>query len=209
MRMSAMKIRFFALLLGIALTVIVGIAAVRVYACEGRQSLPDVGTGAPVAELPGGRGGQEREESESGKGMECPSVQDGTDAGTESWTGGSGRHGRFGNVPEESNLGCGETGSGRDHGATRRGGRRNGSGPFGRFQGRGAPDGTVPMDQRDELIEPEGFGSGDGSETGMNGRLCPPMGPRTRGPRGESQERRPSEVPADPDGGVDTEEISL
>ena len=43
----------------------------------------------------------------------------------------------------------------------------------------------------------------------MNGRLCPPMGPRTREPRGESQERRPSEVPADPDGGVDTEEISL
>lgn len=52
MNMSATKIRFFALLLGIALTVIVGIAAVSVYAFECRLSLLSAGPGEAAAELP-------------------------------------------------------------------------------------------------------------------------------------------------------------
>ena len=72
MNMSATKIRFFALLLGIALTVIVGIAAVSVYAFECRLSLLSAGPGEAAAELPAECGEADRGGIENKENTECP-----------------------------------------------------------------------------------------------------------------------------------------
>lgn len=94
MNMSATKIRFFALLLGIALTVIVGIAAVSVYAFECRLSLLSAGPGEAAAELSAECGEADRGGIESEEAAGCPPFTNGSDAAPESragrsmdWTG--------------------------------------------------------------------------------------------------------------------------
>ena len=79
MNMSATKIRFFALLLGIALTVIVGIAAVSVYAFECRLSLLSAGPGEAAAELSAECGEADRGGVESEEDAGCPPFTNGSD----------------------------------------------------------------------------------------------------------------------------------